>query len=468
MIGGGARLEVAYLWRRHLLGYRLLAPGEGARLGTGSRVTSITPAGASWPRRGSLLAPAKDGTYRLRLWPGMSGQLRAGGQMVDVAATLATPGPPRRLRKPPAHRDLTLMSGDGGELIIDAASDLRLRLAFVEPPPVIGPVRRHDPLLFKTVFGTMSITLALLAVLLFIGDRIPAPTLSIWPDRVVSAKALAESSMKKVEEAKVKAAEALAKAEAAARKRAEREAAESRRAKEKEGKLGRADAKSPNTVLPKAREDVLREKVAKTGILAVLGNSRPGGSGLGKLLARTTDNDMEGALTGLEGAKLVAGKGAGGLGVAGTGLGGGGNSFGHIQGSGNLDVGAGRGRGRKGPSLGSGHEKQVSIGLETGSPDAEGGLSKEQINRVVRAHAAAVKYCYEKELQRHQGLSGRIDLAWVIRPNGTVDRARVSRSTMGNRDVEGCIERQVRNWQFPKSIAETIVGTYPLLFKGNG
>jgi hypothetical protein len=468
MIGGGARLEVAYLWRRHLLGYRLLAPGESARLGTSTRVTFIAPAGAAWPRRGSLLQPLKDGAYRLRLWPGMSGQIRARGELVDVAATLAGPAPPRRLGKPAVYRDLTLVNGDGGELVIDATTELRLRLAFVDPPPVIGRPRRHDQLLFKTVFGTMSITLALLAVLLFIGDRMPAPSLSIWPDRVVSAKALAEASIKKVEEAKAKAEEARAKAEAAARKRADREAAEARRAKEKEGKLGRADAKNANTVLPKAREDVLREKVSRTGLLAVLGNTRPGGSGLGRLLARTNDNDLEGALTGLEGAKLVAGKGAGGLGVAGTGLGGGGNSFGHIQGSGNLDVGAGRGRGRKGPSLGSGHEKQVSIGMETGSPDAEGGLSKEQINRVVRAHAAAVKYCYEKELQRHQGLSGRIDLAWVIRPNGTVDRAHVARSTMGNKEVEGCIERQVHNWQFPKSNAETIVGTYPLLFKGNG
>jgi hypothetical protein len=87
---------------------------------------------------------------------------------------------------------------------------------------------------------------------------------------------------------------------------------------------------------------------------------------------------------------------------------------------------------------------------------------------VVRAHAAAVKYCYEKELQHHPKLVGRVDLAWVIRSNGTVDRVRVARSTMDQHEVEGCMVRQVKNWQFPRSDAETIVGTYPFLFKGSG
>jgi hypothetical protein len=154
--------------------------------------------------------------------------------------------------------------------------------------------------------------------------------------------------------------------------------------------------------------------------------------------------------------------------VAGTGLGGGGTGFGRIQGSGNLDVGAGRGRGRKGPGLGRGREKEVQVGLETGTAEAAGGLTRDQINRVVKAHAAAIRYCYEKELQRQPSLSGKIALYWVIRPNGSVDRSRVATTTMGSRAVEGCMERQVRNWQFPRSDTETIVQSYPFFFKGGG
>jgi hypothetical protein len=462
MISATARLEVAYLWRKHLLDYRLLLPRESVTLGTARRVTFVAPATAQWPRRVPLLTPVRGG-FRLRLLPGMSGQLRCQGEAVDVAALLQAPGVRRRLRKPAAHRDVMLTLSDGGELVVDAGHDLRLRLGFVDPPRTIGPRRRHDQLLFKSGFGTATVTLSCLLVVLFIGDRV-----HIDSSLAITADRYARIFAPRAEPLPVKAAADRARAEDEERRRRkqEREAAEARRAREREGRLGRTDAPRRDTVLPRGREDVLREKVAKTGLLAVLGSSRSAGSGLGRLLAPTS-SELDQAVTGLAGAKLAVGQGSGGLGVAGTGLGGGGTSFGRIAGSGNLDVGAGRGRGRKGPSLGTGREKEVSVAVETGTPDAQGGLSKEQINRVVRAHAAAVKYCYEKELQRHPKLVGRIDLAWVIRPNGTVDRARVGKSTMDEHEVEGCMVRQVRNWQFPKSDAETIVGSYPFLFKGS-
>ena len=69
--------------------------------------------------------------------------------------------------------------------------------------------------------------------------------------------------------------------ECRARKRKEREAAEAKRMKEREGRLGRADATRNETILPQGREDVVREKVAKTGILAALGTAKAQGSGLG-------------------------------------------------------------------------------------------------------------------------------------------------------------------------------------------
>jgi hypothetical protein len=37
---------------------------------------------------------------------------------------------------------------------------------------------------------------------------------------------------------------------------------------------------------------------------------------------------------------------------------------------------------------------------------------------------------------------------------------------MGDAAVEGCIVRQVKQWQFPKAPAQTIVGRYPFIFKG--
>jgi hypothetical protein len=470
MSSGGNKLQVVYHWRRHPLGYRLLSAHQSVTFGTGRRAELIAPEGqldamgrAAWPRRMQLLRPARGG-FRLRLWPSMSGRVISGGQTVDVGGLFATPAPPRFLRKPVVYRDIVLVNGDRADIVVDAVNQLLINISFVEPPEILPRPRRVDPLLLTTSFWSITATLSSLLAILWFGSRIAGPTMAISPERF--AKVVAPMMEPEPSPAKLEAERLKREMAEQQRLKKEREAAESRKAKEKEGRLGREDADRKETVMPKGREDILRAKVVKTGILAVLGRDRAPGSGLGKLLNRTDSPEMEQALTGLSGAKLAVGRGSQGLGVAGTGLGGGGDSFGRIQGSGSLDVGAGRGRGRKGPNLGTGREKEVSVGLETGTPDAEGGLTREQVMRVVRAHAAAVKYCYEKELQRAPHLSGRIDISWIIHPNGTVDRVRVVKSAMGNAAVEGCIERQVRQWQFPKSDADTIVQSFPFLFKG--
>jgi hypothetical protein len=238
-----------------------------------------------------------------------------------------------------------------------------------------------------------------------------------------------------------------------------------KKAKDKAGKLGKQDATQKDTVIPKGEKDVLREKVSKVGILGLIGKERPQGSGLSKLFAE--DTAVEQAVAGMAGAKMVAGRGNGGLSTSGAGPGGGGTGYGHIYGAGNLDTGGrgthGKGRG---PKLAERGEREVSVGMGTGAGDADGSLSKEQINKVVRAHIAGVKYCYEKELQHKAGLSGGVDIFWVIQPDGAVSKSSVKSTTLSDAAVEGCILRQVKQWQFPKAPGQTIVGRYPFIFKG--
>jgi len=172
-------------------------------------------------------------------------------------------------------------------------------------------------------------------------------------------------------------------------------------------------------------------------------------------------------MNGMAGAKMVVGHGSGGLSTAGSGPGGGGTGFGHIYGACSLDTGGrgthGRGRG---PKLAERGEHEVGVSLGNGGGETDGSLSKDQINKVVRAHLAGVKYCYEKELQHKSSLSGGIDIFWVIQPDGAVSKASVKQSTMSDPAVEGCIVRQVKQWQFPKAPGQTIVGRYPFIFKG--
>ena len=119
---------------------------------------------------------------------------------------------------------------------------------------------------------------------------------------------------------------------------------------------------------------------------------------------------------------------------SGSGPGGGGTGYGHIYGAGNLDTG-GRGRQRQGarPEARRARRKRGLGRHGQRRGDTDGSLSKEQINKVVRAHLAGIKYCYEKELQRQASLSGGIDVFWIIQPDGTVSKANVKNTTDGRR-----------------------------------
>lgn len=454
-MNGHMRLQVVCGWQRRLLGYHLLGPRDHFTIGPSKRADFACAGFGGAPQRLVLCRPSRGG-FTLRLAPGMAGFIEKNGfGRTDVAQVLAEPAASRWSRGP--LRELELSPGDNA-IIEVPASRLRFQITFVEPPEELSrpsPVDRN-PFFVRTLAATATVLGALVAALIVFGPQQPA-NVGISEERfarIVEPELLNPHVQRAREEAKQQG-----------QKRRDKQAAQSKRAKDKEGRLGRQEARG-ETTLPKGEKDVLREKVANTGVLSVLGRAKAGGTGLGKLLDEEDTGELEQAVTGLAGAQVAVGKGVGGLGAAGTGLGGGGTGFGNVQGSGELAVGAGRGRGRRGSGLGAGKEKDVAVGLSTGNPDADGGLSKEQVNRVVMSHKAALKYCYEKELQRKPNLEGKVELYWVIGSDGDVERVKVTTSTMADAEVESCMQRQVKNWRFPKATAPTIVSRYPFFFKG--
>lgn len=433
-------LQVAVIWHGQIIGYRLLRKRGRITVGPSKRATFTTPplAGQS---KFVLITPRKD-SYSLRLAPELKGDLVLGGSATAIADV--------------ASSEVDLARGDRAKLMLADGSGLRIEIRWVDPPDRVGRPRVEDPEMLRYMIGTSLILGMFAAILTFMWEKEPPrPPLALSPERVakIEAPAAIEFEKKQVREAQ--------KAESNSKEKE----GQTKRAKDKAGKVGRDDAKQKDTVIPKGREDVLREKVLNTGIFSALGRDKAPGSGLSKLFAQ--NNDVEQAMAGMAGAKLAVGRGSGGLATSGSGSGGGGTGFGHIYGAGNLDTGGrgNRGKGR-GPKLAERGEHEVSVGMGSGAGDTDGSLSKEQINKVVRAHLAGVKYCYEKELQHKASLSGGIDIFWVIQPDGTVSKASVKTSTMNDTAVEGCIVRQVKQWQFPKAPAQTIVGRYPFIFKG--
>jgi TonB family protein len=93
-----------------------------------------------------------------------------------------------------------------------------------------------------------------------------------------------------------------------------------------------------------------------------------------------------------------------------------------------------------------------------------GSVDKEIIRRAIRPHIDEVKACYEPELAKQPGLSGRIMVQFSISSAGSVIASRLQDSTMNNPTVESCTVQAVRRWRFPKPAGGGIViVSYPFV-----
>jgi hypothetical protein len=171
--------------------------------------------------------------------------------------------------------------------------------------------------------------------------------------------------------------------------------------------------------------------------------------------------------------QTVVGRGSGGFGLRGSGVGGGGTGKGSLFGAGELGTGVGagsgngRGRGAGGVGLPGPKAKEAQLALDNAGAKVHGFLSKEQIDRVVRANQAAIKYCFEAEMQHQPKLEGAVHMNWRIDLQGQVTVVKVAKSTLNNARVEGCMARQIKRWVFPKPDGGEVDVIYPFLLRGS-
>jgi hypothetical protein len=156
-------------------------------------------------------------------------------------------------------------------------------------------------------------------------------------------------------------------------------------------------------------------------------------------------------------------------GSKGTGTGGGGDAEGDfVSKKGKIDTGGvrpGGGNCAK-PPCGTA-PKEVSIKLSDPEGDF-GGLTAEEINRVVKARAGIFKACYQAELNRQPGLGGKLTIAFQIGGDGVVKSAKVGgSSTMRNASVESCVTSNIMRLKFPAKGGLANVN-YPFLFQPGG
>lgn len=196
------------------------------------------------------------------------------------------------------------------------------------------------------------------------------------------------------------------------------------------------------------REEEVVEMVAVLGVLKADDSAR-----LSSIFGSGIEGGVEGGVVmgGLIGSGDGGGEGygVGGLGVRGSGGGGTGTGVAGIGGIGTI-------------------ERKTSAGVRLGADsDVDGdALPPEVIKRVMQRHLPQIRYCYEREIDDDEELSGKISIAFSIDGDGSVSEARVSSSTMDNEAVQSCLVGRVLHMTFPAPRGgETVRVVYPFSFQ---
>ncbi|HEX5658589.1 MAG TPA: AgmX/PglI C-terminal domain-containing protein [Polyangiales bacterium] len=251
-----------------------------------------------------------------------------------------------------------------------------------------------------------------------------------------------------------------------------------KRAAEDEGQAGKQNAPNRNTAHATAghsqtKQLLRREELAQAkqaGILGALASARGAWDSPTSVFGadQPLGYDPRDAMGRVFGGELGEASGFGALGMRSTGRGGGGDGDGTI-GIGKLGT-VGHGGGGEGPGYGRGPggfatRKSDVPRLRVGEADVRGSLSKEAIRRTIQRRLNEVRFCYEQELGSRPDLSGRVQVRFVVAPDGAVQAAAIASSTLGVSRAEACIAHAVHRWSFPAPDGGgVVIVTYPFVF----
>ncbi|MDA8123292.1 MAG: AgmX/PglI C-terminal domain-containing protein [Deltaproteobacteria bacterium] len=106
----------------------------------------------------------------------------------------------------------------------------------------------------------------------------------------------------------------------------------------------------------------------------------------------------------------------------------------------------------------AGLEGEISGGIEDENRDS--GV----IASTVSQYRSGIKYAYNKELLKNPSLSGKIVVAFVILPNGSVQSAEIRQSSVNWPPLEDAVLKRLQHWKFPKSKGTPVRVVFPFVF----
>ncbi|HPH67497.1 MAG TPA: AgmX/PglI C-terminal domain-containing protein [Kofleriaceae bacterium] len=458
------KLRAAYVWNDEVMHDVVLTKPAPITLGDADSATFVTPEMAL-PLDFAIIRPGNRG-YLLTLGEHMAGTICIDGNERDVAEFVRRGGEGEVLA---GFRATPIGGGDWGLVDLDGTGTHKIFFQFVPSDPLPKSPWRDPGLLLPAAAFSMLFHVAIL----FITYQFESSDAMVWPgQRSLTGEYLVTRLQPQIEEEPKKDPPATAGAAEAAPKSGDVKNVKSA-AKNAEGAAGGAGdierARNPN-----ANED---EKPAPPRIGLFTDKNR-------KTLDNIINQNLKiptGNFTGVKGDTLRpgslgfgpgtgtgAGEGVDGTGTTrgskGKGPGGGGNVDGdYVTKKGPIDTGETRtAKGTGGDGIAP---KELAVKVGQASGDFSG-LSREEIDKVIRARSGVFKACYQKELNRTRDLGGKMVVGFTIGADGSVKSTRVENSSLNNSEVEGCIKSNIARLKFPAKGGAIV--TYPFIFSQGG
>ncbi len=93
-----------------------------------------------------------------------------------------------------------------------------------------------------------------------------------------------------------------------------------------------------------------------------------------------------------------------------------------------------------------------------------GGMSREEVKKIIDQHLDEITRCYETALVANPSLMGRVVFEWKILLSGKVGEVRIKSSTLNSTDIHSCIQSSIKSWEFPQPSGSEVVVSYPFIF----
>lgn len=454
----GPQLQVAHIWRDEVMAHKVIASPRRVTLGTGKKATFTIP-DLGLPKNFAILAPVRGG-YVLSLGPGMSGRVRMDGKELDVAELVQRRSAASAASDDDDYHKAEVHGGDWGVIELDGKGEHNLFFRFVvADPPLPPPGWRDTELLLPAIAFALILHTVLIAVtfklredgnsLAFPGKReLMTAYLVTRPEPdPPPAKSQEDSASKDGEKKSVRSATKGKKGKAGG-----------------EGEKPRASDPDPADIPPEIETGLLSEEsqqiIRKVTVNQALDDKLKRG------LARLQGDRRMGDFGSGPGSGTGFGPDQGGTGTTRGGKpggpGGGGSVQGDVVSQGKIDTGETR---RPKGDGGSGRGPTEVAVVGTGDAEGDlGGLTKEEIDRVIRSRKGLIRACYQRELNRTHGLGGKLVVNFRIKADGQVQSVRVvpGKSSLRNPKVESCVVRQITTLKFPAKGGGVV--NYPFIF----